>query len=177
MWRYDAGHGLGQRTGTTDAITGYERRLTHDRLGHPSETATRPGTGNGCHYQKTTYDAYGRVFQAFDASRETADYSDHGVRYVYNARGHLEQLQDAVGTVDAGGTFTPSTVYRTVSAVDARGNVTGETLGNRVGRRHGYDGRTGRRTGSVRQGTRVTGRGRRKTGRPLETATSGRRPS
>ena len=115
------------------------------------ETATRPGTGNGWHYGKTTYDGYGRVFQAFDASRGAADYSDHGVRYVHNARGHLEKLQDAVGVADAGGTFTPQAVYRTVTAMDARGNVTGETLGNGVARRHGFDGRTGRLL-SIRSG-------------------------
>ena len=150
-WRYDGGHGLGQLTAAADAVSGYEKRLTHDRLGRLSETATRPGTGNGWHYEKTTYDGYGRVFQAFDASRGAADYSDHGVRYVHNARGHLEKLQDAVGVADGGGTFTPQAVHRTVTAMDARGNVTGETLGNGVARRHGFDGRTGRLL-SIRSG-------------------------
>ena len=56
-----------------------------------------------------------------------------------------------MGVADAGGTFTPQAVHRTVTAMDARGNVTGETLGNGVARRHGFDGRTGRLL-SIRSG-------------------------
>ncbi|MXW50519.1 MAG: RHS repeat-associated core domain-containing protein, partial [Gammaproteobacteria bacterium] len=37
--------------------------------------------------------------------------------------------------------------YRTVTAMDARGNVTAETLGNGATRTHAFDGRTGRLTG------------------------------
>ena len=73
------------------------------------------------------------------------------MRYFHKARGHLEKLQDAVSVADAGGTFTPQAVYRKVTAMDTRGNVTGETLGNGVARRHGFDGRTGRLL-SIRSG-------------------------
>ena len=47
----------------------------------------------------------------------------------------------------AQGTFTPGAAYRTVTAMDARGNVTAETLGNGVRRTHAFDGRTGRPLG------------------------------
>ena len=103
-----------------------------------------PGTGAVKHYEKTTYDQYGRVFQVFDASRTEARFTDNGVRHVYNANGYPEKLQDAAGTVDGQGTFTPQVVYRTVTATDARGNVTAETLGNGVKRAHRHDGKTGR---------------------------------
>ena len=106
-----------------------------------------PGTGADTHHEKATYDQLGRPFQAFDASRTEARFDHNGVRYAYSAHGHLERLQDAVGTLDGGGTFTPSAAYRTVTAMDARGNVTAETLGNGVKRTHAFDGRTGRLLG------------------------------
>ena len=96
------------------------------------------------HHEKTTYDQYGRTFQVFDASRTSADFTHSGVRHVYNARGYSETLQDAAGTEDAQGNFTPGKVYRTVTAMDARGNVVRERLGNGVARSHRFDGETGR---------------------------------
>ena len=144
-WRYDASPGgLGQLASVTDSVTGYGKTLTYDRHGQPDITETRPGAGNGRHYEKTTYDQYGRVFQIFDATRTRRDFSDHGVRHVYNANGYLNKLQDAVGFRNAAGTVAPRRTYRTVTAMDARGNVTGERLGNGIDRVRAFDGQTGR---------------------------------
>ena len=46
--------------------------------------------------------------------------------------------------MDGQGAFTPRAVYRTVTAMDARGNVTEDVLGNGIERSHGFDGQTGR---------------------------------
>ena len=144
VWTYDAPNGLGRPASVTDSESGYRRTFTYDTLGRPATAVTVPGTGAVEHYEKTTYDQYGRVFQVFDASRTEATFTDNGVRHVYNANGYPEKLQDAAGTVDGQGTFTPQVVYRTVTATDARGNVTAETLGNGVKRAHRHDGKTGR---------------------------------
>ena len=67
---------------------------------------------------RTTYDQHGRVFQTFDASRESASYADGGVRRVYNSRGHLLKLQDAVLSGS-----NPRTVYWEALEADASGRV------------------------------------------------------
>ena len=127
VWTHDtAANGLGQIAEVTDSKSGYRKVHAYDAHGRPDTTATTPGTGNGTHYERTTYDQFGRVFQAFDASRTSSAFTDHGVRHVYNANGHLQALRDAVGAEDAQGTFTPRTTYRTVTAMDARGNVTAD---------------------------------------------------
>ena len=146
-WTYDVGTGLGQPSVEADSASGYKRTLIYDALGRPSTTETVPGTGADTHHGKATYDAYGRPFQAFDASRTEAKFDHNGVRYAHNAHGRLERLQDAAGTWDGQGRFTPNAVYRTVMAMDARGNVTAETLGNGVKRTRAFDGRTGRLLG------------------------------
>ncbi len=146
-WTYDAGTGLGQLSVEADSASGYKRTRSYDALDRPSTAVTVPGTGAKEHHGKATYDQHGRPFQHFDASRTEAKFDFNGVRHAYNAHGHLERLQDAAGTWDGGGTFTPSAVYRTVTAMDARGNVTAETLGNGVKRTRAFDGRTGRPLG------------------------------
>ena len=146
-WTYDAGTGLGQVTEVRDDRSGHKRTQAHDALGRPSTAVTVPGTGADPHHEKATYDAHGRPFQFFDASRTEAKFDHNGVRYAHNAHGRLERLQDAVGTWDGQGRFTPNAVYRTVTAMDARGNVTAETLGNGVKRTRAFDGRTGRLLG------------------------------
>ncbi|MYH14261.1 MAG: DUF4157 domain-containing protein, partial [Gammaproteobacteria bacterium] len=146
-WTYDAGNGLGQLREVRDDASGYRRTQDHDALGRPSTATTVPGTGADPHHEKATYDRFGRPFQFFDASRTEARFDFNGVRHAYNANGYLERLQDAEGTFDGQGTFTPNAVYRTVTAMDARGNVTAETLGNGVKRTHAFDGRNGRMRG------------------------------
>ena len=146
-WTRDAGTGLGRTTAEADSLSGFARTLDHDALGRPSTAATVPGKGAGTHHEKATYDQFGRPFQSFDASRTEARFDFNGTRHAYNAHGFPERLQDAEGTFDAQGAFTPKTAYRTVTAMDARGNVTAETLGNGVRRTRAFDGRTGRPLG------------------------------
>ena len=144
-WHYDSpANGLGRLSLVTDPESGYRKAHTYDAFGRPDTVVTTPGTGADEHYGKTTYDEYGRTFQVFDASRTSEDYIDHGVRHAYNANGYFKALRDAAGTVDGQGAFTPRAVYRTVTAMDARGNVTGDVLGNGIERSHGFDGQTGR---------------------------------
>ena len=156
-WRYDtAANGLGQLRETTDAKSGYRRTLAYDAFGRLSTVETAPGAGNAIHYEKTTYDAYGRTFQVFDASRTSADYTRNGVRHVHNANGYFAQLRDAVGAGDDRGTFASRRIYRTITAMDARGSVTAERLGNGVVRGHRFDTRTGRVRG-IRSTHTMTG--------------------
>ena len=138
---------MGQLSEARDAASGYRRTQRHDALGRPSTAETVPGTGAATHHGKATYDRFGRPFQHFDASRTEARFDFNGTRHAYNANGHPERLQDAEGTLDGQGRFTPRTVYRTVTAMDARGNVTAETLGNGARRTHAFDGQTGRLLG------------------------------
>ena len=144
-WTFDtAVNGLGQPHEIRDSESGFVRTLGYDRFGRPSTSETTPGTGEAAYHEKTTHDEYGRVFQVFDASRTDGRFNENGTRHVYNKYGHPEKLQEAEGTLDGQGTFTPNTVYRTIKAVDARGNVVSETLGNGVKRSHQHDGQTGR---------------------------------
>ena len=74
--------------------------------------------------QQYTYDEYGRPFQKYDASDDFA-----GVRYHYNSAGYLAKISESAEAVPA----TPDPVaYYTVTAMNARGQVTGATLGNDV---------------------------------------------
>jgi len=115
-WTYDAGNGLGQPSAASDAASGYRRAQRHDALGRPSTAETVPGTGAAAHHEKATYDRFGRPFQHFDASRAEARFDFNGARHAYNANGHLERLQDAEGTFDGQGAFTPKYETSAVSA-------------------------------------------------------------
>ena len=128
-----------------------EERLPADPHVRRARPAGRPrrspcrAPGAVEHYEKTTYDQYERVFQVFDASRTEARFTDNGVRHVYNANGYPEKLPGRRRQPStARGRSKPQVVYRTVTATDARGNVTAETLGNGVKRAHRHDGKTGR---------------------------------
>ena len=70
--------------------------------------------------EETTYDAYGRVFQQFDASG-----GDNGVRLHYNLRGYLEKVQEAREGISG-------KIYQQIYGLDARGNVTYMRLQNGV---------------------------------------------
>ena len=105
------------------SVTGYQRTHAYDGLGRIRDVAT--AYGGATHRERTTYDQHGRVFQTFDASRESATYADGGVRRVYNSRGHLLKLQDAVMS---GG--SSRTVYWEALEADASGRVVKERFGN-----------------------------------------------
>ena len=123
-WTYDPANGLGQLGQVTDGT--YTRTHTYDSLGRPATTTHNPGTDE-TYYSKQTWDAYGRVHQVFDATRTgntDAAWNDNVVQVHYNKWGYAYQWTDGVHVND-----TPRKTYRTITSQDARGNVTGETLG------------------------------------------------
>ncbi len=96
---------------------------------------------------KQTYDALGRPYQHYDARQETAreedQFKDNVTEIQYNDRGYAHRWVDGVYVEGK-----PRRTYRTIESLDARGNVTKETLGGGVvttQRRH--DEKTGRITG------------------------------
>ena len=138
-WEYDTGAtALGMLVGESDSVSGYLRRHHHDSLGRRSETETRPGTGAGTYWRKTTFDAHGRVFQSFGA-RPSRVYTEGGTRNVFNASGHLSEVRDAV-TLNGVARRT----HTRITAKDATGAVRAETLGNGVKRTVERDGQTAR---------------------------------
>ena len=93
-------------------------------LGRPAQkTETIDGATYGV---SNTYDGSGRV-------ATTAYPTGLTIQSVYTAFGHLSELRNA---------FSGVSYWRATSA-DARGNVTGATLGNGVSEVRSYDGTTG----------------------------------
>ena len=149
-WTYDtAPRGLGQLSQVSDSVSGYVKMLEYDTYGRASKTVTSPGGGDGNHYERVTYDQFGRTFQVFDAARSNDTYTDNGVEQRYNSHGYLDKLVDAVYV-----SGNPRATYRTILAMDARGNVTSERLGNNVTTARAYNAATGRI--STIQSSRVT---------------------
>jgi RHS repeat-associated protein len=110
-------HSLYAADGTTQ--TGSVLRVfAYDGFKRPVGTA-HTLDGGPTWSETQTYDAFGRVFQRLDASG-----ADRGVQYVYNANGYLQQTLESA---KSGGT---NTAYSTISARNAYGSVTQETLGN-----------------------------------------------
>ena len=144
-WRYDPANGRGQLASVTDTVSGYRRTVGYDTLGRASVTRTDPGTDDtDTYYDKQTYDGYGRVYQVFDATRTSARWTDNVVAVQYNAWGHAYKWVDGVQINGA-----TRRTYREITAQDARGQVTGETLGGGAVRtRRTFDASTGR-IGSV----------------------------
>ena len=142
-WRYDPANGRGQLASVSDTVSGYLRTVSYDTLGRASVTSTDPGTDD-TYYDKQTYDGYGRVYQVFDATRTSASWTDNVVAVQYNAWGHAYKWVDGVQINGA-----TRRTYREITAQDARGQVTGETLGGGAVRtRRTFDASTGR-IGSV----------------------------
>ncbi|PKM17143.1 MAG: hypothetical protein CVV11_21465, partial [Gammaproteobacteria bacterium HGW-Gammaproteobacteria-15] len=140
-WEYDtAANGLGklQRVYDSTAINGsaqYQQSYSYDALGRLSITTTRmPGHLNqmGEHYEKTTYDQYGRIFQQFDAARSSSDFNVNGVEYRYSETGYLQQLVDSVNRNGR------QQAFYAVQQMDARGNVTNAEYANGVTMQHEY---------------------------------------
>src|SRR5690606_1736551 len=115
----------------------YLKEHSYDSLGRPSKTLTSLAT-DGDHYEKVTYDPYSRLHQVFDAARNDDHYTDHAIQYRYNNQGYRDQLKDA--SVVNG----VQTVYQTITAINARGQITGETRGNNVTSGYVYADDTGR---------------------------------
>ncbi|WP_086930640.1 RHS repeat-associated core domain-containing protein [Agarilytica rhodophyticola] len=102
------------RTFSYDAW-GRSRGIQHRADGHTWNTAT-------------TYDQYGRVFQAFDMSQNF-----RGVQYTYT-NGYATQLKESQNS---------SKVYYEATDMDAYGNVTDWVLGNGHSGHARYDAKTG----------------------------------
>ncbi len=124
-WVYDtAANGLGQLASVSDAISNYQKVFNYDNVGRLSEVYT---TIDGVTYsEKTTYDSVGRVYQVFDAAGD-GSYTDQGVVHYYNSHGYLSLVGDAVEV-----SGSPRTIYRQITAMNARGQVEVETLGDGV---------------------------------------------
>ena len=153
-WTYDgAMNGLGQVQTVTDTASGYTREQDYDIHGRESVTTLTIETARfGSERQKSyatrqTYDEYGRPYQFFDARLETTrpedQFTDNVTQVHYNARGYAYQWTDGVQVNDK-----PRRTYREITALDARGQVTGETLGGGVVRtRRTHEAQSGRITG------------------------------
>ncbi|ACE84184.1 carbohydrate binding protein, putative, cbp35B [Cellvibrio japonicus Ueda107] len=132
-WVYDsATNGMGQlaKTYTLLAVAGtqpeYTQRYTYDNWGRLSVTETSMQghlSQLTTHYEKITYDQYGRIFQVFDAARATDSYEYNGIEHTYTNTGYLFQIKDAVRYGGAQKT------YYTIGSVDAHGNR-GGSYGN-----------------------------------------------
>ena len=143
QWQYDPANGLGQLGEVREMLfSGHLRRHRYDRLGRPDTTMQRLGR-DGTYYSKQTYDAYGRVHQVFDATRErntAAAWEDNVVEVQYNGQGYAHRWVDGVQVNNK-----TRRTYRTITSRDARGNVTGETLGGGAIRTtRAFDAKTGR---------------------------------
>jgi len=111
------------RSGESGTVI-HEQSMAYDDLGRISGVSSTIGSQQ--FFTQTTYDAYGRVFQQFDASGD-----DRGLRYAYRY-GHLSQLKEAREGVNG-------VVYQHILDKDARGNVTMAELGNGVTAVADYD--------------------------------------
>ena len=146
LWKYDAeegaaseNHGLGRLVKVADRVSGYLRKRHYDRLGRPAGHSVTLGR-DGTYRTRQTYDGYGRPWQTFDAARRGLRWGDNVTALRYNGQGYAYQWEDGVQANNR-----PRATYRTITAQDARGNVTGETLGGgaiRSGRV--FDTKTGR---------------------------------
>ncbi|WP_251359711.1 RHS repeat-associated core domain-containing protein [Kangiella sp. TOML190] len=137
VWAYDNGVGSGYSKGQLvrehDLTSGYKVEPSYDHLGRLS--LSESWIDGQYFFAETVYDQYGRVFQSFDAAG--SEFSNAGVRNVYNQFGFLEKVRDARNGVNG-------KVYKTIVAMDARGNVTHELSGNGVETIRSYFPKTGR---------------------------------
>ena len=136
VWHYDsASHGLGQLAAVEERISGYLKLPQYDALGRLTTTVTSLGTAGelGDHYEHRSYGPYGRVMQQFDAARSEQAFTDNGVEHHYNRYGYLAQVSSADYRDGV-----PVVRYQTIEAMDARGNVIAEQLGNGVNRHYRY---------------------------------------
>jgi RHS repeat-associated protein len=132
-WIYDdatSGNGLlvSEETTTTDQFKQY----FYDgfgRLDHTDNTLANDGT----YTEQTTYDAFGRVFQTFDATGK-------GVEYTYNSYGYMNLILNAYRE---DGIQAP--LYE-VTAMNPRRQVISAILSNGYTTQTGYDPATGRIT-------------------------------
>lgn len=145
-WTWDtAANGMGQLASVKDSASiggsiEYQQTYTYDGFGRAqSTTTTLPGHlgAVSSHYEKITYDQYGRPFQNFDAARITNSFDTNGVQNIYNAQGYLTQVIDAENTNN-----TQKSYYK-INTMNVRGNVTNATWGNGITQQATYYPETG----------------------------------
>ena len=132
-WSYDtAAFGIG-KLASVDSAGDHQEVVTYDSLGRVSETTT---TIAGTDYTTTqSYDQYSRT--------HTLSYpSGFTVRHEYNTHGFLEKVLN----------HSTSQLYWQGNAIDARGQMTSQTLGNGLTTTKTFDALTGFQT-SVQTGT------------------------
>jgi RHS repeat-associated protein len=135
-WTYDtAQYGIGKlasasATGSAAGATGFQRTMTYDSLGRPSNVHTNV---DGYAFQMgATYDGNGRL--------STVQYPTGFVaKYSYTSLGYVQQLTDVNGTQ----------VFWTANARDAELHLTRDTAGNGIVTARGFDAPTGRLTSIV----------------------------
>ncbi|NQD35651.1 hypothetical protein HPT27_01365 [Permianibacter sp. IMCC34836] len=115
----------GQLLSELDSVAGFSRTYTPDALGRPGVVTTRI---DGVDYsERTEYDSIGRV-------AVQRDLTNKGLRYVRNMSGYVYEVQDADNS---------SIVFQRIEEMDAKGNVTQETLGNGARIKRSYYADTG----------------------------------
>jgi len=132
-----SGESLGALDTVQDTVSGYIKTVGYDSLGRVSETITSLAA-NDDHYEKVTYDQYGRSHQVFDAAGD-GTWQDNAIQSHYNAYGYLDKVTDAVQL-----NGQTKTTYYDVVTMDARGNVTEADRGNGITTERLYNAATGR---------------------------------
>ena len=155
LWAYNNGtnsataNGLGllnnvQQDNGDNGTNDYVKTVSYDPFGRVINTATSLGAAgaDGDYIEEVTYDQFGRTFQTFDAANDpTGNTGYQGTQSKYNQYGYLEQVADALNGSDG----LPLTVYRKITSMDERGNITSEERSNDlVDVSRVYDAATGR---------------------------------
>ena len=140
-WAYNnglTGSGRGQLDYVTDSVSGYIKMVSYDGFGRVDTTSTNlGGNGDDNHYERITYDQFGRTFQIFDAAGD-GSFQNSGIQHHYNAEGYLAQISNA-NPVDGGREY-----YHSILSMDRRGRVDQSLKGNGLTTTHFYDPATGR---------------------------------
>ena len=124
IWTFDSqANGLGQLA-SVNSSDGYQQSLHYDSLGRNHQSTTSlPGAGTFT--ERQTFDHLGRPYQRFDASSDQQDNGVRGTQTQYNAYGYGEAVVDVRHQHGQ-----PITVYKHITAMDERGQVTGSTQAN-----------------------------------------------
>lgn len=166
IWTFNnehSGEGLGALVKVEDTTSKYSQSFTYDELGRADETHTHLPTrtllteglkAQGFsrqhlshhharafgdeHFEKVTYDQFGRQHQTFDASGD-GTWASQGIQQVYNDFGFLQRIQDA--QISNG---TALATYYKVEEMNLRGQVTSEQHGDNVISERTYEPATGR---------------------------------
>ncbi len=126
---------LGLLHSETNGIGGFTRSNSYDDIGRVASVVTSEDSAT--YTERQSYDQFGRPFQHFDASTDTA--SANGELSIYSSDGYPIQTQEAAGG-------TTGIVYDQVLALSQRGQVTQEEYhqSSTLTTTRSYDDNTGR---------------------------------